>query len=76
MRKPSKPLAILLTLMLLLVEITPVALAAGDQYLYNQPGDKNYVNNTNVLERYSPTGSNNQSYKISAPRGQATQPAP
>jgi hypothetical protein len=52
--------------------MTPVAFAGpGDQYLYDQPGDKNYISNTNVLERYSPTGSNNQSYKVTAPRAQA-----
>src|SRR5512133_3233897 len=56
--------------MLIIFSFTiPVAFAApGEQYLYDQPGDKNYVNNTNVLERNGP---NNQSTKITAPRAQA-----
>jgi hypothetical protein len=44
-----------------------VALAEG-QYVYDQPGDKHFVNNTSVLERSSPNGGNNQSYKVVAPR--------
>ena len=42
------------------------------RYAYDQPGDKHFVNNTAVLERTSPTGANNQSYKLSAPRAQVT----
>src|SRR5262249_33071020 len=42
--------------------------AAGGQYAYDQPGDKRFVNNTSVLERASPTGANNQSYKVTTPR--------
>src|SRR6478609_1336889 len=56
--------------LLLLGFVTP---AAGAVYDYSQPGDKNYVNNTNVLERsLGATSSNNQSLKITAPRAQAS----
>lgn len=72
MKKLSKPLAILLTLIMLIGIAAPVAFAAqGDLYPYDQPGDKNYITNTAVLERWSPIGSNNQSYKITTPRAQA-----
>jgi hypothetical protein len=68
----SSTLAVLIVLMLLFGISTSVAVAApGDLYKYDQPGDKNYVSNTNVLERLSPTGGNNQSYKIATPRAQA-----
>ncbi len=69
MKRLSKVLAILLTLLLVIGVIPPTAMAApNDQYPYNQPGDKNYVSNTKVLERDS---SNNRSTKITAPRAQA-----
>jgi hypothetical protein len=69
MKKLSKNLAILLTLTLLFGVVTPTAFAApSNQYMYNQPGDKNYVSNTNVLQGY---GSNNYSPKVTAPRAQA-----
>ncbi|NLF04889.1 MAG: hypothetical protein GX593_07825 [Actinomycetales bacterium] len=45
--------------------------APGDRYAYDQHGDKNFMTNTNVLERFSPTGSNNQSYLVTSPRAQA-----
>jgi hypothetical protein len=46
---------------------------SAQQYGYNQPGDKNYVNNTAVLERsLGTTSSNNQSLKITAPRAQVS----
>jgi hypothetical protein len=64
-----------MALLIVFSTLTPALMTAtaapGDRYLYDQPGDKNYVTNTNVLERYSPTGSNNQSYKVTAPRAQA-----
>jgi len=44
--------------------------APDGQYPYDQPDDKQFVNNTNVLERWSPTAGNNQSYKIVSPRAQ------
>jgi hypothetical protein len=47
-----------------------LVVAAGGQYAYDQPGDRRFVNNTGVLERSSPNGANNQSYKISTPRAQ------
>ncbi len=43
------------------------AILAG-QYAYDHPGDKKFVCNTNILERWSPTGSNNQSNKVATPR--------
>ncbi len=71
MKRLSKTLA-LMALTLLLGTATSVAFAApGDLYPYDQPGDKKYVSNTNVIERWSPSGSNNQSYKITTSRAQA-----
>ncbi|NBD27369.1 glucuronyl esterase domain-containing protein [Paenibacillus glycinis] len=52
--------------------VAPAAFAASDdQYGYDQRDDKNFVSNTSVLERYSPEGLNNMSYKITTPRAQA-----
>jgi len=56
--------------MLLLGVAASLALTAGGQYAYDQPGDKRFVNNTAVLERTSPTGANNQSSKVATPRAQ------
>lgn len=71
MKKLSKPLVTLLTLLLFGL-ITPLVMALpGDVYPYNRPGDKDYVNNTNVLERFHPSAGNNQSYKVEANRAQA-----
>ncbi len=57
--------------MLPFVVALSVALAARDgQHAYDQPGDRNFVSNTNVLERWTRTGGNNQSHKITAPRAQ------
>jgi len=53
------------------VVAAPAAAATGQGYPYDQPGDKDYVSNTNVLERYSPEGGNNQSYKVTSPRAEA-----
>lgn len=64
-----KSFAVFMTLIMMLGGITPLAHAEpGDLYPYDQPGDKYYVNNTNVLERYN---TNNQSVKVIAPRAQA-----
>jgi hypothetical protein len=69
MKKLSKALAILLTLLLVLGVIPTTALAAStDGYAYDQPGDKDYVSNTNVLERDS---ANNKSTKIAVTREKA-----
>ncbi|WP_297082108.1 carbohydrate-binding protein [uncultured Demequina sp.] len=44
----------------------------ADTYPYDQPGDKSDVNNTNVLERFTPDGAgDNRSYKVEATRAQA-----
>jgi chitodextrinase len=57
---------------LLVGAFAPSAVAAdGGGYPYDQPGDRDYVSNTNVLERYSPDGGDNRSYKVTAPRAQA-----
>ena len=58
----------------MLVAVAAPGSAAGtnDPYPDDQPGDKSYVSNTNVLERYMPDGTgNNESYKVVAPRAQA-----
>jgi chitodextrinase len=70
----SRALAVTASLTLLVVGFAPAAGAAPvtpGGYPYDQPGDKQYVSNTNVLERFSPEGANNQSYKVTAPRAQA-----
>jgi hypothetical protein len=70
MKQPSKTPALIVATLMFGVA-TSVALAAlVGRYAYDQPGDRNYVSNTNVLERWSPTGGNNQSYKIATPRAQ------
>lgn len=68
----SRTLAVVVPLTLVVGAMAPAAVAAaGDGYPYDQPGDKDFVSNTNVLERFSPTGANNQSYKVEADRAQA-----
>ncbi len=53
--------------------VAPLAIAAiGAQYPYDQPGDRKFVNNTAVLERTAPGGTNNQSTKLAATRAQVT----
>jgi hypothetical protein len=69
-RRQTFAIRILATLLFVVAASVPIA-AAGGQYRYDQPGDKHFVSNTAVLERTSPAGSNNQSYKIAAPRTQA-----
>jgi hypothetical protein len=64
-------LTTMLALGLLFGITAPAASAASDdQYPYNQRDDKNFINNTNVTERYTPTGGNNMSLKITSPRAQ------
>ncbi|MCB2177950.1 MAG: hypothetical protein KQH57_19235 [Actinomycetales bacterium] len=61
-----------LSLAVVLLATPAVAASDGAGYPYDQPGDKDYVSNTNVLERYTPDGAgNNQSYKVTSPRAQA-----
>jgi hypothetical protein len=45
------------------------AVPAG-RYAFDRPGDKSFVCNTSVLERWAPAGGNNQSHKITASRAQ------
>lgn len=49
----------------------PVSAQVPERYAYDQPGDRAFVSNTAVLERWSPAGSNNQSYKLTADRAAA-----
>lgn len=68
----TRSLAIIVPVALLCAAVAPAATAAEpDGYGYDQPGDKDFVSNTNVLERFSPDGGNNQSYKVVADRAQA-----
>ena len=69
MNRVIKPLAAAVPLALLLTA-SPAAAAPGG-YPYDQPGDKQNVSNTNILERYHPTLGNNASLEITAPRAQA-----
>jgi hypothetical protein len=56
----------------LFVGALALSAAVGDQYPYDQPGDKKFVNDTAVLERTAPGVANNRSTKLSAPRAQVT----
>ena len=69
--KLHRPLTVALALALALGVATPASAASPPGYPYDQPGDKHYVANTNVLERFSPSGGNNTSYKVEAPRAEA-----
>ncbi|WP_162940013.1 sugar-binding protein [Gryllotalpicola protaetiae] len=74
MRKLNRSLAVVVPVVLLVGVFAPSAFAsqgAGRAYPYNQPGDKDYVTNTNVIERYSPDAGNNESYKVVANRAKA-----
>ena len=70
MKRLSKTHAILMVAMLPVAMSTRAFAAPDGQYAYDQPGDKNFVNNTGVLERVHPTAGNNQSYKVATPRAQ------
>ncbi len=71
MKQRTKLRAVRIVAMLLFGIAASAAFAALiGQYAYDQPGDKNFVSNTNVLERWTPAGGNNQSYKIATPRAQ------
>jgi hypothetical protein len=70
----SKPLALAAPLALVLATAVPNAAAAapGDAYPYDQPGDTRFMTNTNVIERYTPTGAgNNQSHLVQSSRAEA-----
>jgi hypothetical protein len=71
MKRPSKIRAVLIVAMLSFGVAASVAFAALiGRYAYDRPGDRNFVSNTSVLERWTPTGGNNQSYKSATPRAQ------
>ena len=57
-------------MLLLTVATFAILAAAGSEYAYDEPGDRRFVNNTAVLERWSPSGTSNQSHKIATPRAQ------
>lgn len=69
MKRPSHTCAILIIAALLFAVAASAALAALiGRYGYDQPGDRNFVSNTGILERWSPAGGDNQSCKIVTPR--------
>jgi hypothetical protein len=71
MKQASKTrLALIVAALLFGAAISLTFAALAGQYAYDQPGDRNFVNNTNILERWLLTGSNNQSSKIAVPRAQ------
>ncbi|WP_395640439.1 carbohydrate-binding protein [Pseudolysinimonas sp.] len=70
-KRISRPLAVLIPAALVLGAALPATAAAGEGYPYDRNGDKPFINNTNILERYSPTGGNNQSYEVEATRAEA-----
>jgi chitodextrinase len=65
----TKPLAAVVPLALLLTA-SPAAAAPGG-YPYDQPGDKQFVSNTNIIQGYHPSRGNNASLEVTAPRAQA-----
>lgn len=72
MKTLSRALAFALPLSLVVSGLATAANAAtDDRYPYDQPGDKDFVNNTSILERFHPTAGNNQSYKVTGPRAEA-----
>jgi hypothetical protein len=70
MKRPTPNRAAPIAAMLAAVAVTTAIAAVGGQYAYDLPGDKRFVNNTAVLERTSPSGGSNQSYKVTTPRAQ------
>src|SRR5690606_2681157 len=46
-------------------------LADDTRYGYDAPNDRRFVTNTNVLERWSPAGTNNRSHKVTSGRARA-----
>ena len=80
MQPLAKPRAILTVAALALALAASLAFAAVDgplaQYAYDQPGDKKFICNTGILERESPTASNNQSFRIASPRASSKPPSP
>lgn len=60
------------SLALVLTAVAPAAEAAtGERYGFDEPGDRDSMTNTGVLERFSPEGGNNQSVKVATPRAEA-----
>ncbi len=71
MKRLPKILATLLTFALMFgIAMMGVDAAPGDQYPYDQTEDKDNVCNTNIIQGWSPTGSNNVSTEINTPRAQ------
>jgi len=67
----TRAAAVLVPAVLIAGAVAPATAATSDGYPYDEAGDKRYVTNTNVLERFSPQGGNNQSYKVVADRANA-----
>jgi hypothetical protein len=70
MKRPSQTRASIVVILLFGVALSVAFAALAGRYAYDQPGDRNFVSNTNVLERWTLNGGNNQSAKITAPRAQ------
>jgi hypothetical protein len=71
MNMQSKKRAVLIISTLLAgIAVSAAYSALVGQYGYDKPGDKKFVCNTNVLERWTPSGGDNQSCKITATRAQ------
>ncbi len=69
MKQSSGNLAIAAAALWLFAVAAPAASAIlAGIYAYDRPGDRRFVSNTHVLERWSPAGGNNQSCKIAASR--------
>lgn len=73
MKTLSKAVALTLPLALAIGATASAANAVTDPaYPYDEPGDKDFVSNTNVLERYTPDGAgDNRSHKVVADRAAA-----
>jgi len=71
MKQSSKTRTVLIVALLLSGAAAAACFTALiGRYAYDQPDDKNFVSNTSVLERWTPAGGNNQSFKIAVPRAQ------
>ncbi len=72
MKRKYKSRAVLIVATFLAeIAAAPAVDALVGRYAFDQPGDKQYVCNTGILERWTPGGSgNNQSWIIATPRAQ------
>jgi hypothetical protein len=71
MKWHTKPREALIVTILLLGIATSAAFAIlNGRYSYDQPGDRSFVCNTSILERWSPAGGDNQSHRVATARAQ------